>query len=118
MKNLQKAKLANKIRRRLRIKAKVAGTPNRPRLSVFRSSKYIYAQIIDDTSGTTLIAASKSEVKEPVKGIELAEAIGLEIGKKALAKKINKVVFDRGGYKYHGQIKALADGARKAGLSF
>jgi len=97
-------------RRHKRVRAKVKGTAKVPRLCVFRSSKYIYAQIIDDGKGKTLAAANGK--------LTSAAEIGKLIAKKSIEKKINKVVFDRGGYKYHGRVKALADGAREAGLKF
>ena len=92
------------------MRAKIKGTAKVPRLCVFRSSKYIYAQVIDDEKGKTLAAADGKLVS--------AAEIGKLIAKKAIEKKINKVVFDRGGYKYHGRVKALAQGARDAGLKF
>jgi large subunit ribosomal protein L18 len=110
-------------KRRTRIRAKISGTAERPRLSVFRSSKHIYAQIIDDTAGVTLVSASTTEknLVEQLKTTankDAAKAVGEMIGKKALEKGIEKVVFDRGGYNYHGRIAALAEGAREAGLEF
>ncbi|PLV55651.1 50S ribosomal protein L18 [Thermotoga sp. SG1] len=112
-----------RIRRHRRVRKKVFGTPERPRLCVFRSNKHIYAQIIDDTIGHTLVSASTldPELREKLQktwNIEAAKEVGLLIGKRAIEKGIKKVVFDRGGYKYHGRIKALADGAREAGLEF
>lgn len=111
----------NKIRRRVR--AKVNGTPERPRLSVFKSSKHVYAQIIDDVNGITLAAAStlSTELKDKVAGkagIESSEMVGELIAEKAKATGVESVVFDRGGYKYHGKVKALADKARNGGLIF
>lgn len=100
-------------------KRRVFGTPTRPRLSVFRSNKHIYAQIIDDTKGITLVSANDfqlDQVKETKQ--EIARAVGRLIGERAIKKKIKKVVFDRGRFKYHGRIKALAEGAREAGLIF
>ncbi|MCD6551070.1 50S ribosomal protein L18 [Thermotoga sp.] len=112
-----------RIRRHKRVRKKVFGTPERPRLCVFRSNKHIYAQIIDDTTGHTLVFASTldPELRENLQktwNVEAARKVGLLIGKRALEKGIKKVVFDRGGYKYHGRVKALADGAREAGLEF
>ena len=112
-----------RIRRHLRVRKKVFGTPERPRLSVFRSLKHIYAQIIDDTRGITLAAASTldPELRGQLDGLtktEKARLVGRLIAQRALAKGIRKVVFDRGGYKYHGRVKALADAAREAGLEF
>jgi len=119
-----KRRLSPRKRRHLRVRARVFGTPERPRLNVFRSNKHIYAQIIDDMRGHTLVAAStlEQEVRErfpnPHPKVEEARVVGQVIGERALAKGITKVVFDRGGYKYHGRVKALADGARAAGLQF
>lgn len=98
--------------RKARVRAKVFGTKDRPRLSVFRSNKGLYAQIIDDEKGETLVSA-KGE-----KGLQAAAVTGEALAAKALKKKIKKVVFDKSGYKYHGRIKALADAARKGGLEF
>ncbi len=110
-------------RRHLRIRREVQGRAARPRLSVFRSLAHIYAQIVDDGRGMTIVSASTldPELRETVKGMKKAEAsamVGETIAKRALAKGIALVVFDRGGYLYHGRVKALADGARKAGLQF
>ena len=121
---LSKSEKKNKrLRRKIRIRKKIRGTPERPRLTVYRSLKYIYAQIIDDEAGHTLVAASslEKELKEKLKStkdIEAAKAVGELIAKRALEKGIEKVVFDRNGYKYHGRVKALADAAREAGLKF
>ena len=99
-------------KRHKRIRAKMSGTSKKPRLCVFKSLKYIYGQLIDDEKGKTIIAVKgKSNISE-------AKKIGKMIAKKALEKKIEKVVFDRGGYKYHGRVKALAEGVREAGLKF
>jgi len=109
----------NKLRvhRKRRIKAKIKGTDVLPRLSIFKSLQGIYAQVIDDNNGVTLVCSTSKElkVKNDIKG---AEKIGESVAKKCLEKKIEKVVFDRAGYKYHGKVKALADGARKGGLKF
>ena len=95
-----------------RIRAKIKGTPSRPRLCVFRSNKYLYVQLIDDKAGRTLASCSgKSNTKDAYK-------IGEEIAKKALAQNIKSILFDRSGYKYHGQVKAVSEGARKGGLQF
>ena len=106
-----------------RVRMKVSGTPERPRLCIYRSSGHIYTQVIDDRSGHTLVSASSvdKETKKNVKGggnIASAKAIGKAIADRAKAVGISKVVFDRGGYKYHGRVKALADAAREAGLQF
>lgn len=96
------------------------GTAKRPRLSVFRSNKRIYAQLIDDKAGKTLIAASEKEIKSKTKQtrMEKAELLGEILAKKSLKKKIKQIVFDRSSYRYHGRVKALAEGARKGGLKF
>lgn len=139
MRNLQKIKKEKKERRRRYLKVKNYGTAQKPRLSVFKSLKHIYAQIINDEKGTTLAAASDQELKKKShkfriikKGIKKEKtdekirsgkvAIAYEVGKliaeKALKKKIKNVVFDRSGFKYHGRIKSLAEGARESGLNF
>lgn len=104
---------------RKRIRKAIRGNAECPRLSVFRSNKQIYAQIIDDVAGNTLAAASSKDIKETkAKKIELATEVGKILGEKAVAAGITKVVFDRGGYLYHGRVKSLAEGARNAGLKF
>lgn len=105
----------------MRVRAKIKGTATIPRLSVFRSNKHIWLQLIDDVSGRTMIVASDKELKDKSRKIKdkrtvAAEMIGELIAKKALEKKITSAVFDRGGYKYHGIVKAVAEGARKGGL--
>ncbi len=108
-----------RIRRHIRVRNKVSGTPERPRLSVYRSNGNIYAQIIDDVNGNTLVSTSSLNLKlENGGNVEAAQKVGSEIGKLALDKDIKAVVFDRGGYIYHGRVKALADSAREAGLEF
>ena len=104
----------NKIRRRIR--AAISGTPEQPRLAIFRSNKEIYAQVIDDLSGKTLVAASSKDAAGTK--VEQAGVVGKAIAEKAIAAGISSVVFDRGGYLYHGRIKALAEGAREGGLKF
>ncbi|QJA05725.1 50S ribosomal protein L18 [Thermosulfurimonas marina] len=120
-------KLERRLRRKRRVRKKVFGTPERPRLSVYRSVKHIYAQIIDDTRGHTLVAASSlspeirarwEELKKEGGKTAVARAVGELLGKRAVEAGIKKVVFDRGGFKYHGRVKALAEGARAAGLEF
>ncbi len=109
----------SRIRRqkiRYKIRKSIKGTSDRPRLSVFRSNKGIYVQIIDDVAGHTLVAADSGKVEGSK--IESAKQVGKAIGEKAVAAGISQVVFDRGGYLYHGRIKALAEGAREAGLNF
>ena len=111
-----------KIKKRLKSKAvirkKIHGTPERPRLIVFRSHKHIYAQLVDDTKGVTLAGASSLTAKTMGGGLQTAEQIGGQIAEKAKSLKIKKVVFDRNGYVYHGRVKAAAEGARSAGLIF
>jgi large subunit ribosomal protein L18 len=104
-------------RRQGRIRAKVSGNGNKPRLAVFRSQQAIYAQLIDDLKGQVLVSASSLKSKK-FKGVEAAKQVGLELAKLAKAKKITTCVFDRGGYLYHGRVKSLADGAREGGLQF
>jgi large subunit ribosomal protein L18 len=111
----------DQIRRRIhkRIRRRLSGSPERPRLAVFRSLKHIYAQLIDDTRGHTLVAASSNEKGGSNGGnIAGAQAVGKLVAERAKARGINAVVFDRGGYLYHGRVKALADAARQAGLQF
>ena len=111
----------NEIRGRIhkRIRAKLQGTEERPRLAVFRSVAHIYAQVIDDSKGHTLVAASSVEKAGKAGGnVAAAKAIGKSIAERAQEKGIKRVVFDRGGYQYHGRVKALADAAREAGLEF
>jgi large subunit ribosomal protein L18 len=109
----------NEIRERIhkRIRRKLEGTSERPRLAVFRSLAHTYAQVIDDSNGVTLVAASTSGSKAGG-NVNAAKKIGAEIAQKAIEKGIKRVVFDRGGYLYHGRVKALADAAREAGLEF
>lgn len=107
----------NRLHRKKRIRAKINGTAKTPRLCVFRSLKRLEAQVIDDTSGKTLVSLDTKNIKaaNDVKG---AESLGQELAKKCLEKKIDKVVFDRSGYKFHGKVAALAEGTRKGGLKF
>lgn len=109
-----------RLRRHLRVRKKISGTSERPRLAIFRSEKNIYAQIIDDVSATTLVAASSldKEFEGVGSNKEAAKLVGQLIAKKALEKGIKVVVFDRGGFVYHGRIQNLAEGAREAGLEF
>jgi large subunit ribosomal protein L18 len=110
-------------RRKLRIRRKISGTAERPRLSVFRSSKHIYAQVVDDVNGTTVAHAStlsrdvRSAITEATK-VDAAKSVGQAIAKLLLEKGVSSVVFDRNGYLYHGRVRALADAAREAGLKF
>ncbi len=109
-----------RVRIHRRIRGRVAGDAERPRLTVFRSLNHIYAQVVDDQQGHTLVAASSIEKDLRGKGgnVEGAKLIGAKVAERAKEKGINKVVFDRGGYLYHGRVKALADAARQAGLEF
>jgi len=118
----ERARLARQRRHR-RVRKKVAGTVERPRLNVFRSLKHIYAQVIDDDRGHTLVAASTldPELRGKLKGLtktEQAKLVGELLAERALARGVKRVVFDRGGFKYHGRVKALAEGSREAGLEF
>ena len=114
---------AHRRRIHLRVRTRVVGTPERPRLCVYRSLGHIYAQVIDDRTGQTLVSASSvdKETKKNLKGggnIAAAKVIGKAVAERAKSAGVSKVVFDRGGYKYHGRVKALADAAREAGLKF
>lgn len=113
----------SRLKRKKRIRKKIFGTQQRPRLSVFRSAKHIYAQIIDDTTGHTIVAASslEQEVKSQPKfdnKVAMADYVGKLLGQRAVSKGVSKVVFDRNGFLYHGRVKAVSDGAREAGLDF
>jgi large subunit ribosomal protein L18 len=114
------AKVIRRQKLKWRIRAKISGTTSRPRLSVYRSNKEIYAQLIDDATGVTLAAANSRNKTMATTGtkVEKAKAVGMAIATAALAKGIDTCVFDRGGYLYHGRIKSVADGAREAGLKF
>jgi large subunit ribosomal protein L18 len=123
MRSIRNVRSANDSRRRrhLRVRKKVEGTPERPRLVVFRSSKHIYAQVVDDQRGVTIVGAADTSEGVQVEGkgkVARSFALGRFIAGKAKEKGIAKVVFDRGGYQYHGRVKAVADGARKGGLEF
>ena len=113
-------KNAMRLKRHVRVRGKISGTPECPRLNVFRSNANIYAQIIDDVNGVTLVAASTNEKEfEGATGnCEAAKKVGAVLAERAKAKGIEEVVFDRGGYVYHGRVAALAEGAREAGLKF
>jgi len=109
-----------KLKRTIRVRSKIKGTKDRPRLSVFRSSRYIYAQIIDDEVGKTIVGVSEKHLgdKVPTTKVDKAKALGRLLAKKAIEKKVKKVVFDRRGYAYFGRVSAVADGAREGGLQF
>ncbi len=110
-------KIERRIKIKTRIRGKISGTASRPRLSVFRSNKQIYAQVIDDLAGKTLVSASSKGLAEGTKS-EIAAQVGKAIAEKALAAGISEVVFDRNGYLFHGRVKSLADAAREGGLKF
>jgi large subunit ribosomal protein L18 len=116
----KKSKIQKKLKRSARVRSKIMGTKSKPRLSVYRSNKYVYAQLINDEKGETIISVGGGSLgKAKSKGksrVEVAKLLGEEIAKKAKLKKIKNVVFDRGSYKYHGRVKAVAEGARKGGL--
>lgn len=123
MGSIHKTRSAARNRRHIRVRQDILGTPSRPRLSVFRSLSGIYAQVIDDIAGTTLASASTIDpaLREQVKGLKQAEKahlVGKTLAERALSKGIQVVSFDRGGYKYFGRVKALAEGAREGGLKF
>lgn len=118
-----KSSLNPRRRRHLRVRARLSGTPERPRLNIYRSSAHIYAQLVDDTQGHTIAAASTldGDVLGQAKGTtktERAHAVGIVIAERAKAAGVETVVFDRGGFKYHGRVKAVAEGARETGLKF
>lgn len=121
---IKKDRKALRKRIKVRIRKTVFGTPERPRLTVYRSLHHIYAQIVDDTQGKTLLSASSKskdiqhELKAVKSRMEVSKLVGAHAAKRALAMNIQQVVFDRNGYRYHGKVKALADGAREAGLKF
>jgi large subunit ribosomal protein L18 len=118
------AKKQARLKRRKRIRKNISGTEQRPRLSVFRSSKHIYAQVIDDTTGRTIAAASSLEKNTTDKkddvgnAIDRAKSVGKRVGERAKKEGINQIVFDRSGFLYHGRVKAVSEGAREAGLDF
>ncbi len=116
--NKEQLKRAKRVLRHNRVRSVVKGTTARPRLAVFRSASHIYAQLIDDSTSTTVAAATSAELKDKVAKTELSTKVGTLIAEKGKAKGINTVVFDRGGYRYHGRVKALAEAARAAGLEF
>jgi len=110
-------KIEKRIKRHKRVRAKISGSAKTPRLSVFRSSNHMYVQLVDDTKSKTLLSANDIKIKAKGK-IESAKELGKAIAKLAIEKKIEKVVFDRGGFQYHGRVKAVAEGAREGGLKF
>lgn len=118
--NTKLSKSVSTLRRKIRIRSKIEGSSQRPRLSVFRSNKYVTAQIIDDSKKVTLVSVSSKELGKIGKlgknGLDKSKEVGLMLAKKAIAKKIKAVVFDKGSYRYHGKVKAVAEGAREGGL--
>jgi large subunit ribosomal protein L18 len=118
LKNKTAHKATKRLKNKARIRKKVDGHSERPRLCVYRSGRHIYAQIVDDTVGKTLVSFSTLEGELKTKNIDSAKQVGAELAKRALGKNIKNVVFDRSGYVFHGRIKAVADGAREAGLNF
>jgi large subunit ribosomal protein L18 len=121
IRRITSAKQTIRYKRKRRIRARLEGSVDKPRFAVFRSNRHLYVQLVDDLKGHTLVAASTldAELKDNAKGtIDGAKSLGNLVAKRALAKKISQVVFDRSGYLYHGQIKALADAAREGGLKF
>lgn len=118
---MKKTSSNNRIKRKIRIRKKMTGTPERPRLSVFRSDKHIYAQVIDDLNARTLVSASSTEKEAATKGdgkMSAAVQVGSLVAERAMSQNIKKVVFDRNGFLYHGRVKAVADAAREKGLEF
>ena len=116
--NKLQEKNKNKARRHAKVRAKVRGTAECPRFSVSRSNRHIFLQLINDDKGKTIISLSDLKIDKKVNKVEASKEVGRELAKLALEKKIKKVVFDRGGYKYHGRVKAVAEGAREVGLTF
>lgn len=117
--NANKAKTLRRTRRRMGMRKRIRGTPDRPRLSIFKSLNNIYVQVIDDLAGRTLASASSADLKDGNTGnVEASKAVGKLIAERAKSAGVSEVVFDRGGFRYHGRVKALADAAREGGLKF
>lgn len=116
--NKQKIKTEKRNRRRGRIRSKISGTSERPRLSVFKSNKGMYIQLIDDSKSKTIVSAHSKEIKSKGKKSEISFELGKLIAEKSKVKKVERIVFDRGGYKYHGRIAKVAEGAKEGGLIF
>ena len=116
--NKEQLKRSKRKLRQNRVRSTITGKTDRPRLSVFRSASHIYAQVIDDKAGTTIAAASSADIKDKANKSNLSTQVGTAIAEKAKAKGVTEVVFDRAGYRYHGRVKALAEAARAAGLTF
>ncbi|HEY6192266.1 MAG TPA: 50S ribosomal protein L18 [Bacteroidota bacterium] len=121
---IKKSRILRRMEIKRRVRLKIQGTTERPRLTVYRSLHHLYAQLVDDSIGKTLVSTStlSKDLREELKGVkarkEIAKRVGMNVGKKAVEQKVKRVVFDRNGYLYHGIVKALADGAREAGLEF
>lgn len=113
-----KEKQYRRMRRHKRVRSRVVGTAERPRLNVFRSNKHIYAQLVDDSAGKIMASVSDHGFKEKGKGVENSKQVGAQLAQAIMKNGVEKVVFDRSGYSYHGNVKAVADGAREAGLQF
>ena len=118
MKNIEKIKRENRVKRHKKVRAKVFGSAKIPRLNLYRSNKSLFIQLIDDQAGVTLASVNNKEIKSGKTKIEKAKEAGKLIAEKAKKANIKKVVFDRGGFQYHGRVKSLADGAREGGLEF
>ncbi len=118
LKKKYSAKLVNRIKKKVRIRKKLSGSTEQPRLCVFRSSKHIYATLVNDSNGQTIVSYSSLSVEKKMNGNDMASFVGQELAKLAKSKSITEVVFDRNGYLYHGRVKSLADGARLGGLKF
>jgi len=112
------SKSINRIRRKIKIRAKIFGTAQRPRISIFRSNKHVYIQLIDDNNSKTLLSVFDTKKDEKKTKTEIAKELGQDLAQKAILKNIKEAVFDRNGYKFHGRIKSFADGAREKGLKF
>ena len=121
---IKKSRIQRRTEIKRRVRLKITGTTERPRLTVYRSLHHLYAQLVDDSMGKTLVSTStlSKELREELKGVkarkEIAKRVGMDVARKAVAQNVKRVVFDRNGYLYHGIVKALADGAREAGLEF
>lgn len=118
LKKRTSSKVNGRLKKKLRIRKKLAGSAERPRLCIFKSARHIYASLIDDTTGNTLLTVSSLQISDKLNGVEMAKKVGVELAQKAISKKVSGVVFDRNGFIYHGRVKSLADGAREGGLNF
>lgn len=118
LKKAASPRVTSRLVKKARVRAKISGSTELPRLCVFRSSGHMYAQVIDDVKGVTVVSASSLKIGNSFKGKDLAKEVGKIVAKEAIAKNVKSVVFDRNGFLYHGRVKALADGAREGGLQF